>query len=169
MAFLETPEFWSAFAFILVVLVVGRPLRRALSAWGERKAKAIQDQIDEAQKLVKQAEKLKEQYRMAYARRSSERQKLMREADTEIRFLETELSDQSSDRVRRKSQEVEMRLKMIAEHGRQDVKKRMVTRVINKTEKLLENREEYTSENENMNDLVENACRALDTFKSALN
>ncbi|MBR6411693.1 MAG: hypothetical protein IKS41_00845 [Alphaproteobacteria bacterium] len=169
MTFFETPEFWIAFAFVLVVLVAARPLMRALNAWGEKKAQAIQNQIEEAQKLADQAKKLKEQYEAAYARRSAERQKLMREAETEIRFLETEILDQSSDRVQRKNQEVEMRLKMIAEHGRQDVKQRMLSRVIRKTEQLLTEQLGHQSKNENQDDLVENTCRALDSFESALN
>ena len=111
MALIETPEFWSALAFILVVLFATDPLERALKAWGRRKAEAIQSQFDEAKKLVEQAEKLKQQYETAYARRGLERQKLMREAETEIRFLETEILSQSADQIGRKTQEVEMRLK----------------------------------------------------------
>ena len=166
MALIETPEFWSALAFILVVLFATDPLERALKAWGKRKAEAVQSQFDEAKKLVEQAEKLKQQYETAYARRGLERQKLMREAETEIRFLETEILSQSADQIGRKTQEVEMRLKMIAEHGRQDVKRKMLTQVIQKAEKLLINGKYQAKENpENLTDQV---CQALDTFETVL-
>ena len=160
MEFFETPEFWSAVAFFCVVLVVVTPLSRALNAWGKRRAGEVQNQFDEAQKLVDQAQKLKDQYQAAYAGRGGTRQKLMREADVEIRFLETELLSQSADQMRRKTQEVEMRLKMIAEHGRQDVKRKMLKKIVQKTGKLL-----LRKTDENGDALVERLCGALDVMK----
>ena len=163
MEFIKTPEFWLALAFVLVLLIAGRPLKRGLEKWGSEKAKAIQKQFDEAQQLKEHAEKLKEQYQKAYTQRSSARQKLMHEAEVESRFLETELLGQSSDRLKRKKQEVEMRLKMIAEHGRQNVKRQMLNRVIQKTEKLLMRQQGGQSD-----DLVDQVCQALDSFENVL-
>ena len=161
MEFFETPEFWSATAFFLVVLVVVGPASRALESWGKRRAETVQSRFDEAQKLVDQAKQLKEQYQVSYAGRNAERQKLMREADVEIRFLETELLGQSADQMRRKTQEVEMRLKMIAEHGRQDVKRKMLKKVVQKTEKLFKKKPK-----ENLNASVGRLIGALDTLNT---
>ena len=166
MGFIETPEFWSALAFILVILIAERPLGRALKSWGKRQADSIQNQFDEAQKLVDQAKKLKEQYEKAYTLRGGARQKLMREAETEIRFLETDAMEQSSDRIRRKSQEVEMRLKMIAEHGCHDIKHQMLKRVVQKTKKILVNERDNNPQNENAENLTEDVCRILASFEN---
>ena len=166
MEFIETPEFWSTLAFLIIVLMSVRPLKRALKSWGKQQADGVRKQFDEAKNLVEQAEKLKQQYESAYVRRSSERQKLMREAETEIRFLEADALEHSSDQMRRKNQEVEMRLKMIAEHGRQDIKRKMLDRVVGKTEKMLAAQADGSDENTEY--LTDRVCQALDSFEGIL-
>jgi len=168
MGLIETPEFWSAFAFIVVILLAEKPLRRALDTWGKQRAKNIQNQIDEAQKLLDQAQKLRDQYEQAYTRRGLERQKLVREAETEIRFLETEALEQSSDRMRRKNQEVDMRLQMIAEHGRHDIKHQILERVVHKAEKLLVIKRDTDTPKADTDRLTDDVCGALDSFETVL-
>ena len=168
MDLIKAPEFWTSLAFILVILISSRPLSKALKAWGKRKADSIQNRFTEAKKLVAQAEKLKKQYESAYGRRSSERQKLMHEAEIEIRFLEADSLAQSSDRMKRKSKEVEMRLKMIAEHGRQGIKHQILEHVVRKTKKLLADGKNNNLEDESVGDLTERICKSLNSFESSL-
>ena len=163
MHFIQSPEFWSSSAFVLSVAVMARPAKRLLKKWGQKQADGIRKQQAEAADVLKKAEALEAQYKALYQKRSQERRKVMREVDREIQFLEQDLLKQTNDRIARKNQEVDLRLKRIAENGRQDIKRKMLSRLVKQTESQL-----AKTENENMDDVIKRACEALENFAPAL-
>ena len=62
MNWIESPEFWIACAFLLVILLAVLPLGRMIKTFGERQATLIQHRFDEATALADKAQHLKEQY-----------------------------------------------------------------------------------------------------------
>ena len=163
MHFIQSPEFWSSSAFVLLVAVMARPAKRLLKKWGQKQASAVRKQQAEAAEVLKKAEALEAQYKSLYQKRNQERRKVMREAEQEIQFLEQDLLKQTNDRIARKNQEVDLRLKRIAENGRQDIKRKMLSRLVKQTENQL-----ARTENEDMDDLIRKACEALENFAPAL-
>lgn len=161
-AIIQTPEFWTSIAFILAVVFAVRPIARLLIAWGQKQAEQIRKNQQAAHDVLEKAEALRDQYNAAYQNRYAERRKLMAEADSEIEFLETETQQRMQDRMAHKTQEVELRLKMIEENGRQDIKGKMLTRVVGEAKRSLERRRDSGAQNENTNELVKRAFEALE-------
>ena len=163
---LQSPEFWTAMAFIFVVGVALRPVLRGLNRWAGRQAEQIRLNRQEAEAVLKKAKDLKQTYEKNYRHRAVERQRIMKAADDEIVALTAETEQRMRDRQIRKKQEVELRLKMMAESGRQDIKRQMLNRVIRQTANLLEERRDNPSEQSA--DLLKQAFSALDQYAGVL-
>ena len=165
---IQAPEFWIAVAFFSVVIVFMRPVVRWVSGWSQKQADAIRAQQQEAADLLKKAGELKQEYEQAYKNRMSEWQKMMDEADKEIHSLEAESNQRTQDRILHHTQEVKMRLKMISESGRRDIKRQMLNRVIRKTYQTLEKQRDAAPLPDDSEVLLKQACRALDSYAPAL-
>ncbi|MBQ7413092.1 MAG: hypothetical protein IJV07_02310 [Alphaproteobacteria bacterium] len=163
---LQSPEFWTAMAFIFVVGMASRPVLRGLNHWAERQAQKIRSHQEEAEAVLKKAKDLKQTYEKNYRHRFVERQRIMRAADDEIAALTAQTEQRMRDRQIRKKQEVELRLKMMAENGRQDIKRQMLNRVIRQTANLLEERRDHSTEQSS--DLLKQAFVALDRYAGVL-
>ena len=58
MALFHSPEFWVLVAFVVFVVLAGRPIARMISAALDQRAARIKATLDEAQKLRDEAQKL---------------------------------------------------------------------------------------------------------------
>ena len=162
-----TPEFWTAAAFVGILVIVGRPVKRYLNTWTEKQETVIRKAREEAADVLKKAQDLHHCYEKNYQGRMAERQKMMIEADTEIAALEEKVGKETRERMARRRQEVAVRLKTMTDHGRQNLQQQMLDAVVAQTKKRLEIRRNQGTEN--MDETVEKACRMLETFEPALN
>ncbi len=158
---LMNPEFWMSFAFVLVVAVAVRPLYRFVRRWGAKEALVVQKSLKEAKDVRKKAEALVAEYEAAVRQQADLRRGALSEADAEIAVFEQESAQQTDDKILHKKQEVALRLKTIEENGRQDVKKKMLERVLNRTEQKLSERREKGELTEDMDIAVDHICAAL--------
>ena len=163
MKVIQSPEFWTSLAFVVVAFMMIKPGYRFLKKWGQKKADIIIRQQKEAQDILQKAKALETQYKTVFQHRTAERKKALRDAEKEIRFLKDEALGQTEDRIKRKKREVELRLKMIAENGEQDIKRRMLSKLVKQTESLLQEKQE-----EDTQKIIEKACLALDRYGPAL-
>ena len=85
----------------------------------------------------------------------------MAEADSEIAVLQEETDQRTNDVILHKKQETALRLKMIEENSRQDVKNKMLRRIVRRTEKNLTERRAAGTVVEDMDSAVEVICQAL--------
>lgn len=155
---LSSAEFWSGFAFILVVGMFIRPLLRGLNKWTEKQVALIRQEQNTARDVLKKAEEMKKKYEKAYQNRFIEKQKLMREADNEIILLDEETHQLTTDRINHKKQEIELRLKMIEENGRQDIKSKLLTQILTDTRRHLKKQEA----DEDIEKVLQQAMNILD-------
>ena len=165
---LSAPEFWTSLAFVIVVLVLARPAAKYLNRWAGKKADDIRKRQQDAKDVLKKAENLKKQYEKAYQNRHAEQHQSLEEAENEIQFLKNEADQMAADRMARKNQEIELRLKMIEENGRQDIKSKMLARVVSNTKNKLTAMRDSDKIIENTDDLVKQAFDALDGVAKAL-
>jgi len=165
---LQAPEFWTSLAFVLVVTVSVRPVMRFLDKWAAGKAEEIRKRQQAAKDVLKKAEELKKQYEKTYQNRQAEQRQSLEAAENEITFLENETLQVASDRMARKNQEIELRLKMIEENGRQGIKSKMLTRVVSDTKNKLIVMRDSEKIIENTDDLLKQAFDALDMYEPAL-
>lgn len=138
---ISSPEFWTSFAFILVIGLFMRPLLQGMRKWTDKRVNLIQKEQNEAREVLKKAEEMKKKYEKAYLNRFSEKQQMMQEADNEISALDEETHILTTDRINHKKQEIELRLKMIEENGRQDIKTKMLNQIIENTRSRLKKNE----------------------------
>lgn len=155
---LSSSEFWTGFAFVLVVGLFMRPLLRGMSKWTDKRVNLIQKEQNEAREVLKKAEEMKKKYEKAYLNRFSEKQQMMQEADNEISALDEEMHILTTDRINHKKQEIELRLKMIEENGRQDIKTKMLNQILSDTRRYLKKQES----SENAEDVLQNAFSVLE-------
>jgi F0F1-type ATP synthase membrane subunit b/b' len=154
----SSPEFWNGFAFVLVLIVFMPSFLEGLKRWTEKKVDLIHREQTAAQEVLKKAEEIKTKYEKAYINRFSEKRRLMQEADNEIVVLDEEQRLLTMDRINRKKQEIDLRLKMIAENGRQDIKRKILNQIIEDTRCRLKKK----AFSENAEDVLQNALKALD-------
>ena len=166
--FLQSPEFWTSLAFLIVVGVMTKPVMRFLNRWGQKKAEQIQADQQTARDLLEKAKALKNRYEAAYRNRQAEREKLLAEADQEIMVLEADTLCHLKEHMAHKAQEVALRLKMIEENGRQDIKGKMLARVLSDCRSRLETLRDDGQTDTDVSELLDRACRALDAYQTAL-
>ena len=164
MTFWHSSEFWSACAFLALLLFSLRPLHRALHRWGCRQADAVRARQRAARDVLRQAVTLCRQYEAAYRHRQTERLDLLAAADSEIAFLEADTRRQTTDLLRRHRQEIDLRLRMIADNGRRDMQTRLLTTLMTKTRERLATTPRPT----NSKDVLQRAFAALDMYAPAL-
>ena len=158
MTVISSPEFWISFAFLLVVGIFSVPLFRGLNKWTEKQVALIQQEQDEAKEILKKAEEIKKKYEKAYLKRFVEKQKMFQEAESEIAVLDEEAQLMLQDKMNRKKQELELRLKMIEENGRQDIKGKMLEQILMDTRYRLKNHKD----DEDIELVLQHALNILD-------
>ncbi|MDR2902733.1 MAG: hypothetical protein LBU87_06500, partial [Lactobacillales bacterium] len=58
----KSPEFWMSVAFVCVIILAFRPLRRFLRKWGAKRADDIMSKIETAKEMNQKAEELLQKY-----------------------------------------------------------------------------------------------------------
>lgn len=114
-AFYENPEFWVAMAFVLVVLVLSRPIARLLGELLNRRIEAIADRITEAQKLNEDAQKLLSEYEKKYLNAEKEARNILRRSEKEIELLKEERLKKLEADMEIRQKEAEQRIKATQE------------------------------------------------------
>ncbi len=158
---LKNPEFWMSFAFVLVVVISVRPALRFVRRWAKKEALTVKKSLKEAADVRRKAADLLVQYQEENRRQPALRKQAMAEADSEIAVLQEETDQRTNDVILHKKQETALRLKMIEENSRQDVKNKMLRRIVRRTEKNLTERRAAGTVVEDMDSAVEVICQAL--------
>lgn len=161
---MKNPEFWTSIAFLCIVGIFLRPLARYLNRWAQKQAALVQKNREEARSIRKKAENLLKQYESINRHRESDRERLLAEADAEIALLEQESDQRTADRIIHKKQEIDLRLKTIEENGRQDIKNKVLNRIITLTRKKLLLRQNGGTFSEDLDVTVDRVLTALDEY-----
>ena len=120
-AFYENPEFWVGLAFVLVVLMLARPIGRILNLMLNKRIEAIADRITEAQKLNEDAQKLLAEYEKKYLNAEKEAKNILRKSEREIEMLKDERLKKLEAEMNMKQKEAEQRLKTAQESAVKEI------------------------------------------------
>jgi F-type H+-transporting ATPase subunit b len=92
MAFLDfhSPEFWVAVAFILFIVLAGRPIFRAVAGQLDARAARIKAELEEAQRLRDEAQTLLADYQRKQREAMKEAEEILAHARDEAARLKTE-------------------------------------------------------------------------------
>ncbi len=163
---LQNPEFWVAFAFCLVVLLIAKPLKQKLSVWGAARASLIKNEIDESHQLRKKAEALYDEYRERTKNSDKECIEIINEAKKEAILIQQDADEKICQRLALRKKDVQDRIHAIEENTGQDIAEILLGQVISKAKALLQDESTPPSEKE-MDKALDKVFRVLDraTFK----
>lgn len=120
-AYYENPEFWVGLAFVLVVLMLARPIGRILNLMLNKRIEAIADRITEAQKLNEDAQKLLAEYEKKYLNAEKEAKNILRKSEREIELIKDERLKKLEAEMDIKQKEAEQRIKTAQESAVKEV------------------------------------------------
>ncbi len=120
-AFYENPEFWVGLAFVLVVLMLARPIGRILNLMLNKRIEAIADRITETQKLNEDAQKLLAEYEKKYLNAEKEAKNILRKSEREIEMLKDERLKKLEAEMNMKQKEAEQRIKTAQESAVKEI------------------------------------------------
>ena len=120
-AYYENPEFWVGLAFVLVVLMLARPIGRILNLMLNKRIEAIADRITEAQKLNEDAQKLLAEYEKKYLNAEKEAKNILRKSEREIELIKDERLKKLEAEMDMKQKEAEQRIKTAQESAVKEV------------------------------------------------
>lgn len=163
---LQNPEFWVAFAFCAVVLIMIKPLKQKLSEWGKVRAALIKKEIDESHQLREQAEALYEEYRERTKNSDKECLEIINEAKKEAVLIQQDADEKICQRLAVRKKDVQDRIKAIETNAGQDITAVLLKQVVNKTKELLQDDSTPPSEKE-MDKALDKVFHVLEqaTFK----
>ncbi len=101
-AFYENPEFWVGVAFVLVVILLARPVSRMVRTMLEKRIDGIARRINDAQKLKDDAQKLWVEYEKKFLNAPNEAYEILKKSENEMEQLKDE-------RIRRLEEEIKAR------------------------------------------------------------
>lgn len=135
--FYQTAEFWVGFAFILVVVLLFKPLGKMLKSMLVKRHSEIIDQITQAEHLRDDAQKLLAQYEKKFLHAKDEANEILERSEKEIELLKNdELQKLEQDlEIRRK--EVENSIALSAEKVRNEINKTIASLAVDKVKKHL--------------------------------
>jgi F-type H+-transporting ATPase subunit b len=93
MDIIETPEFWVAIAFVLFVVLAGRPIYRAVAAQLDARAARIKAELDEATRLREEAQHLLAEYQRKQREAMKEADEILAHARDEAARVKAEAAE----------------------------------------------------------------------------
>lgn len=108
--FYEHPTFWVAVSFILVILLLGRPIGKLLREMLRKRIENIISRINEAANLKDEAQKLLVEYERKFINAEIEAGKILQRSQKEIELLKKENLDKLKHEMAIKEKEAESRL-----------------------------------------------------------
>ncbi|HFD16447.1 MAG TPA: F0F1 ATP synthase subunit B [Rhodospirillales bacterium] len=133
-------EFWLLVAFLIVVVLLWKPVRtRVLPALDERAAR-IRAELDEAQRLQEEAKSLLAKYQRQLHDGESLAREIMERAETEQRRLEARMKAEFEAMVARRTQQAEERIAQEEARAVAEVRGRAAELALRATEQVLRER-----------------------------
>ena len=133
-------EFWLLVAFLIVVVLLWKPVRtRVLPALDERAAR-IRAELDEAQRLQEEAKSLLAKYQRQLHDGESLAREIMERAETEQQRLEARMKAEFEAMVARRTQQAEERIAQEEARAVAEVRGRAAELALRATEQVLRER-----------------------------
>ncbi len=120
-AFYENPEFWVATAFILVVVLLAKPVSKLLNLMLNKRIDIIANRITEARQLNEDAQKMLAEYEKKFLNAEKEAKAILRKSEKEIEFLKTERLKKMEIELQIKQKEAEQRIATAQENAMKEI------------------------------------------------
>lgn len=108
--FYQSPEFWVAVSFVLVVVFLARPISRIFKKMMIKRIYAIANRIQEASDLKDDAQKLLVEYEKKFIRAKEEAENILEKSEREINLIKKESLNRLERDMATKEKEAHMRI-----------------------------------------------------------
>ena len=154
---LEDPTFWVAVAFVIFVAAVGRKVVGAMNSALDARAKAIGAEIEEAEKLREEAQRLLAEYKRKQRDALSEAEEILDHAKLEAQRLTAQVEEDIEAALRRREQAALDKIAQAETKALQEVRNQAIDVAMAAAAKLLES----NLDNEGLNTLVDDSIGNL--------
>ncbi len=120
-AFYEHPTFWVAVSFVLVILVLGKPVGNLVKTMLQKRVDGIIKRITDAANLKDDAQKLLVEYERKFINADAEADKILQKNKREIELLKKESLDKLKSDMAIKEKEAEGRLAAAQEEAMKEI------------------------------------------------
>jgi len=101
---LQDPEFWVALSFVLFVVAVFKPVGKALGNAVDLRSTKIQKDLDEAHRLMEEAQSLLSSYQRRQREAADEALKILKDAEDEAKRMIVEAEQSLEENLNKKIQ-----------------------------------------------------------------
>ena len=99
MPFYQTPEFWVAFAFVMIVVLFVRPVMRLAVTYLDERAQDIKTKLEEARKIREDAQALLADYQRRQRDALHEAEDIMKHAHEEAERFKAEVKEKLEETI----------------------------------------------------------------------
>ena len=133
----SSPEFWVAVAFVIFVAAVARPMSRAIFAALDARGERIRTEIDEAQALREEAQKLLADSKRTHRDAIKESEEILAHAKIEAERLREQIQLDMDAALRRREQSALDKIAQAEATALRDVRNQAVEVALSATAKLI--------------------------------
>lgn len=123
--FYKSAEFWVGFAFILVVVFLFKPLKKAIKSMLLKRRGEIIDQISQAEQLRDDAQKLLAQYEKKFLHAKDEADEILKRSEKEIETLKNEELQKLEQDLEIRRKEVENSINLSIEKVKNEINQKI--------------------------------------------
>ena len=152
------PTFWTLVAFVIIILAIGRQAYRAVTTGLDKRTEEIRRQLDEAEALRVEAQKMLADYKRKQRDAEKEAEELLRHAKAESQRMREKAEQELAAELKRREQVALDKIAQAEANALKDVQVQAVELAVAATARLLsENLDKKTADG-----LVESAIQDLD-------
>ena len=134
----SSPEFWVAIGFVIFVVAVAKPISRALVGALDARGEAIRTEIQEAQNLREEAQRLLAEYKRKQRDALKEAEEILDHAKAEAIRLRSHAEQDLEAGLRRREQIAMEKIAQAEAKALQEVRNEAVDVALTATAKLIE-------------------------------
>jgi len=134
---LQDPVFWTAVAFVIFVVLMYRPLKKALLGALDGRIEQIRAEVDEAQRLREEAQALLASYQRKQREAAQEAEEIVRQARAEAELHRKETETAMADLLKRQEALAVAKIAQAEAAAVQEVRDIAVDLAIAATQKIL--------------------------------
>ena len=138
--FYQSAEFWVAVTFVLTIILLCKPIYKAVNAMITQNINNIRNQIDEAQKLQNDAEKLLASYERKFCNVNEETDNIIKKAQNEIEYIRKASLSHLEQEMKQKEKDVAEKLQNAKNNALKEISATATTLSIKTVKEILQNK-----------------------------
>ena len=121
-AFYENPEFWVGLAFVLVVVLLARPVVKMAGAMLVKRIDAIAKRINDAQQLKDDAQKMWVEYEKKYLNAKNEAYEILEKSEHEMEMVKNERLRKMEEDIKIRESDAKNRISTAEQQAVQEIR-----------------------------------------------